>query len=338
MNREVDLDKYQIRTDLAIDYVEGNNTLEGVLCEDYYVDEIKVTQVYLNKKNALNKKSGKYITLEFDDVTDRQNREKVANALIKSLKKIFKIKKDSLGLLVGLGNDKSTPDSLGPLVINDIIVTNHIYILDKLSENMKRIAAINPGVMGETGIETSDIIESVVERIKPDYIIVIDSLASKSIERLNKTIQITDTGIHPGSGIGNKRKEISKDTIGIPVLAIGVPTVVDASVIVSDTINFIYKNYAFNKEYMNNPKSKLTFNNVNYLNKTIKENKEDKENLLGLLGTLNEEELYKLIFEVLNPIGYNLMVTPKEIDFVIDNLSSIISKSLNIFIQGIDKN
>lgn len=337
MNKEVDLSKYQIRTDLAIDYVDEKKELDGVKYKTDDINGIKVTNVKLEDINVLNKKKGKYITLEFEDVTDKSNREKITYTLTLVLKKMLKIKKNSFGLVVGLGNDKSTPDSLGPLVINDIIVTNHLYLLNEMSSSFKRIAAINPGVMGETGIETSDIIESVVNKIKPDYLIVIDSLASKSIERLNKTIQITDTGIHPGSGIGNKRKEISFDTMGIPVIAIGVPTVVDASVIVSDTINFIYKNYAFNKEYMNNPKSKLTFNNVNYLNKEIKENKEDKKNLLGLLGTLNDEELQKLIFEVLNPIGYNLMVTPKEVDFVISNLSNIISKSINNWIQGIDK-
>lgn len=337
MNKEVDLSRFQIRTDLAIDYVEEKKDLEGVKYKSDIINSIKVTNVELSSKNALNKKKGKYITLEFEDVTDSNNREKLIKTLTIVLKKILNLKDNSFGLIVGLGNDKSTPDSLGPLVINDIIVTNHLFLLNEMSSNFKRVAAINPGVMGETGIETSDIIESVVSKIKPDYLIVIDSLASKSIERLNKTIQITDTGIHPGSGIGNKRKEISKDILGIPVIAIGVPTVVDASVIVSDTISFIYKNYAFNKEYMNNPKSKLTFNNINYLNKKIKENKKDKENLLGMLGTLNEEELQKLIFEVLNPIGYNLIVTPKEIDFIITNLSSVISKSLNNLIQGIDK-
>ena len=250
---------------------------------------------------------------------------------------MIKIKKNSLGLIVGLGNDKSTPDSLGPLVVDDIIVTNHLYLIGEMSSNFNRVAAINPGVMGETGIETSDIIKAIINEIKPDYLIVIDSLASKSIDRLNKTIQITDAGIHPGSGIGNRRKEISIDTLKIPVIAIGVPTVVDASVIVSDTINYIYKNYAFNKEYMNDPKSKLTFNNINYLKKEIKENKQDKENLLGLLGTLNEAELQKLVYEVLTPIGYNLMVTPKEIDFIIENLSKVISNSINLCIHNIDK-
>ena len=337
MNKEIDLSKYKIRTDLAIDEIEQNVQLKGIRSSQKNIEGINVTEVILDENNALNKKKGKYITLEFEDITDSENADKVCSVLEVVLKDIIEIKKDSYGLIVGLGNDKSTPDSLGPLTINKIIVTNHIYLLDELSDNFKRLSAINPGVMGETGIETSDIIESVVSRIKPDYLIVIDSLASKSIERLNKTIQLTETGIHPGSGIGNKRKEISYDTIGIPVIAIGVPTVVDAAVIVSDTINFIYKNYEFNKNYSNNPKSKLTFNNVNYLNNDIVENKEEKEKLLGLVGTLNEEELEMFIYEVLNPIGYNYMVTPKEIDFVIQKLSSIISNSINNVIHSIDK-
>ena len=337
MNKEIDLSKFQIRTDLAIDYVEEKSKLKGVKHKTEIIDDIKVTNVQLEEINDLNKKKGKYITLEFEDVTDYNNRQKLINVLTPILKETLNLSNDSLGLIVGLGNNKSTPDSLGPLVVNDIIVTNHLYLLNELSSNFNRVAAINPGVMGETGIETSDIIESVVKKIKPSYLIVIDSLASKSIERLNKTIQITDTGIHPGSGIGNKRKEISFETLGIPVIAIGVPTVVDATIIVSDTINFIYKNYAFNKEYMNNPKSKLTFNNVNYLKKELKENKKDKQELLGLVGTLDEEELQMLLYEVLNPIGYNLMVTPKEIDFVIQKLSDVISNSINNSIHDIDK-
>ena len=165
----------------------------------------------------------------------------------------------------------------------------------------------------------------------------VDALASGSVDRVNKTIQMTDTGIHPGSGIGNARKEISKDTIGIPVIAIGVPTVVDASVIVADTINYMYKHYAFNKEYSNNPKSKLTFNNIDYLNKNIVINNKDKEDLFGLIGKLNSDEVKILINEVLNPIGYNLMVTPKEIDFVIDKLSTLISSSVNEILHNICK-
>lgn len=337
MEKERDLSKYQIRTDLAIDELENKVKLKGVSSKDTKIDDMNITEVILEENNDLDKKKGKYITLEFEDITDSDNANKVSKVLSKILSEILNINKNSYGLIIGLGNDKSTPDSLGPLTINNIIVTNHIFILDELSEDYKRLSAINPGVMGQTGIETSDIIEAIVGRIKPDYLIVIDSLASKSIQRLNKTIQITDTGIHPGSGIGNKRKEISQNTVGVPVIAIGVPTVVDAAVIVSDTINFIYKNYEFNKNYLNTPKSKFTFNNVNYLKSKIKENKEEKEKLLGLVGTLDEEELETFIYEVLNPVGYNFMVTPKEIDFIIQKLSLIISNSINRVIHGVDK-
>ena len=338
MDKEIDLSKYQIRTDLTIDEINKSKVLKGVESKVNTKNNVTITEVILDVDNDLGRKKGKYITLEFEDITDSQNSESVKKVLINELKKIINVKKNSLGLVVGLGNDKSTADSLGPLTVNNIIVTNHIFLLDKLSDNYKRVSAINPGVMGETGIETADIIESIVDKIKPDYLIVIDSLASKSIERLNKTIQITNTGIHPGSGIGNKRKEISYDTLNIPVIAIGVPTVVDAAVIVANTINFIYKNYEFNKSFKNNPKSKFTFNNVNYLKTDIEENQEEKEKLLGLIGTLDNNELEVLLYEVLNPIGYNLMVTPKEIDFIIEKLSKIISEAINNTIHSIDKN
>ena len=334
MNKDIDLSKYKIRTDLTIDLLDKK--IKGVKYKTTKSKNIKVTEVNLDEINDLNKKKGKYITLEFEDITDSDNLSDVVKVLTRELKKMIKIDKDSFGLVIGLGNSKSTPDSLGPLTIDNLIVTNNIYLLDELSNNYSRIAAFTPGVMGETGIEASDIISSVVDKIHPSYLIVIDSLASNSIERLNKTIQITDTGIHPGSGIGNKRKEISSDILNIPVIAIGVPTVVDAAVIVSNTINFIYKNYAFNKNYLKSSKSKLTFNNVNYLSKEIKENIKEKKELLGLIGTLTEEELQILIYEVLNPIGYNLMVTPKEIDFIIYKLAKAISASINNTVHNIN--
>ena len=332
MNHEIDLKNYQIRTDLAIDLIDENNNLNGVKQTYYENNSIKVTDVYLNEKNSLGKKRGNYITIEFNDITDTQNRKYVEEVLIDEIKKMLKkmnIKENDSCLIVGLGNEKSTPDSLGPLTINNIIVTNHLYLLNQLDSSFRRVAALNPGVMGQTGIDTSDIILSVVNSFKPDFIITIDALASQSIERVNKTIQMTDTGIHPGSGIGNQRKEISKEVIKIPVLSIGVPTVVDASVIVADTINYMYKHYVFNKEYTKNPKSKLTFNNINYLKKEINISNEDKKNLLGLIGMLSDEEIKELIYEVLTPIGYNLMVTPNEVDFVMDKLSLLISNSLN---------
>ena len=200
------------------------------------------------------------------------------------------------------------------------------------------MSAINPGVMGTTGIETSDIIASIIDKIKPDFVIVIDALASQSIERVNKTIQMTDTGIHPGSGVGNSRKEISKEVLGIPVIAIGVPTTVDAVTIVSDTINYMYKHFSYTKENINNPSNKLMISSPNYLKKNIRINKKDKSKLLGMIGNLDEQETRQLIYEVLSPVGYNLMVTPKEIDFLIDKLSYIIGEGINKSLhKNIDK-
>ena len=336
MDKEIDLSRFNIHTDLAIDYIDKKSNLRGVKHKEKTINGLNITYVDLDIKNALNKKKGKYITIEFEDITDTSNEEIVTNALTDILKDLIKVDHNTLGIVIGLGNIHSTPDSLGPLTIDNIIVTNHIYELGTLSENYSRVCSIKPSVMGETGIETKDIIESIVRKVKPDYLVVIDSLASSSIERLNKTIQITDTGINPGSGIGNIQGEISKDTLGIPVYAIGVPTVSSASVIVKDTINFIYKNYAYNKENMNKPSNKLK-HSINYLNEKIKPIDNDKIKLLGFIGTLNDEELQALLNEVLNPIGYNYMVTPKEIDFIIKKMSNVISNSINRSLHNIDK-
>ena len=311
MKHEINLENYQIHTDLAIDVIDKKSNLDGVKKSVCVYNDIIVTDVCLSDMNSLNKQKGDYITIEFKDITDSTNYNKVKKIVIKELKKLFdkmNIKKSNKCLFIGLGNEASTPDSLGPKVKKNIIVTSHIYEMGSLDEKYRVVSAISPGVMGTTGIETKDIIESIVSKIKPDFVIVVDALASESIDRLNKTIQMTDTGIHPGSGIGNERQEISKKTINIPVLD---------------------KHYEFNKEYIKSPKSKLTFNNINYLNKNITINKKEKEKLFGLIGTLNDEEIKTLMMEVLNPIGYNLMVTPKEIDFIIDRLSTLIASSLN---------
>lgn len=184
--------------------------------------------------------------------------------------------------------------------------------------------------MANTGIETFDIINSIIKKIKPKFIIAIDALASSSIDRINKTIQLTDTGIHPGSGIGNNRKEISFETVNVPVIAIGVPTVVESSIIVSDTIYYLFKHLSYIKN--NFDTNKLIFtHNKDYINKIKKQEMDlkEKEHLSGIIGTLNEEEKLDLTREVLNSINYNMIVTPKEIDFLIDNLSEVIANGIN---------
>lgn len=329
MSHEVDLSKYSIRTDLIIDTDYSGN------CDKTVYGDIEVSSVSLNCDDAsiLSKKPGLYITISFDDVTDSSNREKVIDVFSSEFKKIL-IKKnlgiDSFCLVVGLGNRKSTPDLLGPCTVDNLIITNHLYEISSLDSGFRRVCAINPGVMGTTGIETSDIIFSVVSRIKPDFLIVIDALASSSLDRVNKTIQITDTGIHPGSGVGNNRREISFDTVGIPVIAIGVPTVVDVSTIVSNTINYMIKYFSYTKNNINNPINKLIVRgDVNYLDKDIDVSESDRSELLGLVGSLNDSEIRSLVYEALTPVGYNFMVTPKEIDFVVEKLCEVLSSGLN---------
>ena len=335
MNHEIDLSKYQIRTDLVLETIENQIENNGFEKTTYKENDIQVTQVTLDEKSAhmIDKKVGDYITIEFQDITDFHNRENVKTIVTKELQSLLKkanVKKEDRCLVIGLGNKKSTPDALGPCTIDHILVTNHLFLLDTPEDGFRQVCAISPGVMGETGIETSDIIYSVIQTTKPDFVIAIDALASQAISRVNKTIQMSNTGIHPGSGIGNNRKEISQETLGIPVIAIGVPTVVDAVTIVSDTIKYLHKFYAFQKDFINHPMRKMIYDgHINYLNKEVELNENDKKELFGIMGHFTEEETKTLINEVLTPIGYNLMITPKEIDFVIQHLSDIIGNGIN---------
>lgn len=331
MGHKIDLSNYKIRTDLAIEAIDDQQRFQTEIKQ---IDKIKVTRIAIDKDSGtkIDKKAGNYITIEFNDITDYEAKEKVKQVFSDELKQLLKdmnISDEASVLIIGLGNNKSTPDALGPLAVDNILVTKYLFTLGNIDDGFREVSAISPGVMGETGIETSDLIRSVVDTVRPDLVIAIDALASQSLERVNQTIQITDSGIHPGSGIGNKRKEISADILKIPVIAIGVPTVVDAVTIVSDTINYMYKHFSYTKENMHKPINRLISGGVNYLNKDIKVDEKEKNALFGIVGSLGEDEVRQLIFEVLSPIGYNLMVTPKEVDFIMDKLSDIIGNGIN---------
>ena len=244
---EIDLSKYRLRTDLIVEHL---NNFKGYNKEEEQYKDIKIETIILDKNNAklISKKEGIYKTIYFEDVTDEDNFNNLLYSTIIALKDLFKkinIKDNNSCLIVGLGNRKATPDALGPLTVDSIKITRQIVELGLPLDNKYRvISSIVPGVMGTTGIETKEIIEGVIEKTKPDFLIVIDALAASSIERINKTIQITDTGIHPGSGLLNNRFEISKETLGIPVIAIGIQTVVDATTIDSNTINYIFRHFS----------------------------------------------------------------------------------------------
>ena len=334
MKNRINLTNFNIRTDLVIDSAIQDNYINTRKINN----SLQVTTIDVNEdlSKDLNKKPGNYITIEFEDITNYEDRLEVTNCLTDELQNLLikkNISETDSCLILGLGNRFSTADSLGPITLDKIMVTRHLFILNtNLKEGIREVSALSPGVMANTGIETYDIITSLITKIKPKFLIAIDALASSSIDRINKTIQITDTGIHPGSGIGNNRKEISQDTVGIPVIAIGVPTVVESSILVSDTIDYIFQHISYIKA--NYETNKLTFghrDHKKYLETIRTQNldESEKKELSGILGTLDEPKKKELIYEVLNSINYNMIVTPKEIDFLIDKLSKVISSAIN---------
>lgn len=227
-----------LRTDLAVEDIKSGTKKQF---KDFVISKVIVDNY---NENKYKKNKGIYYTLDTKVFKngDHDKEAVISSALSRILKNIFNeldiTSKDEI-FIVGLGNDDITPDSLGPLVVDNIIVTKHLYNLDMLGENMGVVSALKPGVMGQTGIETSDIIKSVVKSVKPKCLIVIDALASRSLKRVGCSIQISTGGISPGSGVRNKRKEISFKTIGVPVIAIGVPTVVDVKNIGNDILEFL---------------------------------------------------------------------------------------------------
>lgn len=232
------------RTDLASErrdiFKKANNIeneIQGIESEKEEINEnLKIERVKITTEEgekAIGKPKGNYITIDVNNLKIAQEDEisKASEVLANELKKIVDLHTDKQGstLVVGLGNIYVTPDSLGPKVINEIEVTRHVikYLPQYVEEGTREISAISPGVLGTTGIETVEILKGIVDNIHPELVIVIDALASRSIERISSTIQISDTGIVPGAGVGNTRAEISQRTLNIPVIAIGIPTVVD---------------------------------------------------------------------------------------------------------------
>ncbi|PLR87658.1 GPR endopeptidase [Bacillus sp. V33-4] len=357
MKDELDLSQYNVRTDLAVEaremVLEARNQsvrqqqdisqINGVVIKEKEENGIKVSLVEVTDTGAqaIGKKAGRYLTLEVLGIRQQDT------GLQMKVERVFAdefshfLKESGVGdqascLIVGLGNWNVTPDALGPMVCENLLVTRHLYELqpENVEAGYRPVSALSPGVMGLTGIETSDIIVGVVQKTKPDFVIAIDALASRSIERVNSTIQISDTGIHPGSGVGNKRKELSKDTLGIPVFAIGVPTVVDAVSITSDTIDYILKHFGKEMREGGSPSRSLTpagmtFGQTRKLTEDDLPGEQHRKTFLGMVGTLPDEEKRQLIYEVLSPLGHNLMVTPKEVDVFIEDMANLLANGLN---------
>ena len=303
------------RTDLALErnevYKEKNklNEIDGVSVNNETINEVEISRIkILNEEGEkiLQKPAGTYITLDVKKLklADEERLSKIAETVADELRKIVgeHVNETEDILVVGLGNLYVTPDTLGPKVVPEIEVTRHIleYMPSIMPEDTRPVSAISPGVLGVTGIETMEILKGVVQNVKPKLLIVIDALATRSIDRISSSIQIADTGIVPGAGVENTRKEISKKTLGIPVIAIGIPTVVDLATITNECIDIFIE--SLQEKAMSN----------DYLNK------------------LKENDNYEEIKEALVPKDYNMIVTPKEIDKLIENMSKIVSSAINM--------
>ena len=309
---------YQIRTDLALEtqekMQEDKVELKGVRYFEEEVDKnLVISTVVIETENGaktMGKPKGTYITIEAGnmDEEDEEYHREVSIQLARIMKRLIPVKKEEVSVLVvGLGNRAVTPDSLGPRVADNLSITRHIlkeygrFAFGK--EGVNCVSSIVPGVMAQTGMESMEIVAGVVKETKPDFVIAVDALAARNTKRLNRTIQVTDTGINPGSGVGNHRHGLNEKSLGVPVIAIGIPTVVDAATIVNDTMSSLLTALSQNEEWKR-------------IGNSIKE--------------LNDAEKYELIHELLSP-GLNIMfVTPKDIDESVKRLSFTISEGINL--------
>ena len=306
---------YNFRTDLALERrdiyrkinklqeIDGIESTEEDINENIRVSRVKITNE--NGEKAIGKPKGNYVTIDVKKlkIAGEEEIQKASETLSNELKNIIDAHTDKQGeiLIVGLGNIYVTPDALGPKVINEIDVTRHIikYLPQYVEEGTRPVSAISPGVLGTTGIETVEILKGIVDNTKPKLLVVIDALASRSIDRISSTIQISDTGIVPGAGVGNTRQEISQSTLGIPVVAIGIPTVVELATLVSDGIDIFIDR--------------------------LQEKAESNE----FLNQLQQNDKYEEVKEALNVGEYNMIVTPKEIDDLIENMKDVVARGIN---------
>ena len=294
-----------IRTDLALEAkeiyaesVQDTGDIDGVKVDVDKTEGVTTTKITITNSNgarALSKPIGTYVTIEAPDIKySTEVYEKACKLLAKEIKNMTDISADTKTLVVGLGNKNITPDALGPDVVSKLMVTNHMreHMKDFFGDNLTSVCAIAPGVLGTTGMETAQIIKGVCQQIHPDLIICVDALASRSLDRISTTIQLSDTGINPGAGVDNNREGRNEKTLGVKVIAIGVPTVVDAHTIVSDSID-------------------MAFNDI-------------QEEIPS------DSDKNRLIKEALTKNIRKLMVTPKDIDSVIEKTSKTVANGINL--------
>ncbi|KUK31303.1 MAG: Germination protease [Thermoanaerobacterales bacterium 50_218] len=297
------LNTFGINIDLALeakDLIRGatGREIPGVVEEKQTFPHGSVTIIKITNKQGeaiMGKPCGTYITIEAPNLRFRspEVQESVAEVIAKNLISLLQIPEKATILIVGLGNWQATPDALGPTVVKHILITRHLHLqMPQVVANYRPVCAFAPGVLGITGIETAEIIKGVVEKVKPALIIAIDSLAATNVSRLGTTIQIGDTGISPGSGVNNKRMGINSETMGVPVIAIGVPTVVNAAIIGRMALENYHQRFA--------------------------------------QGRLNHYGVKQVLEEIFQPFQGGLIVTPREIDDLIENAGRTVTRGINM--------
>lgn len=302
------------RTDLAY---EANESLakkvDGVKLKTKDFKHGEVVELVIEDENAekiIGKKKGKYVTYETKSLKNlnRVSKLEVINILAQAIKDVADLKRDKI-LVVGLGNRNITADALGPKTLDKIKVTRQFFKAynKDYDEDYNEVSILEPGVLGTTGIETINTIVGVVEKIKPTVVIIIDALASRKMRRLCSVVQITDAGIEPGSGIGNMQGSLNEETLGVKVVAIGIPTVIDTATIVNDTIEL--------------------------MEETLKDKTDDVGAIMGILSDLEYNEKHAFIKEILSPMYGESIVTPSGVDELIEDLSDILAESVNFAVH-----
>lgn len=305
------MSNFRFRSDLALDFKELEDADGKLHFKTSQRRQVRIETLVLEKER-FGKKPGTYTSLAFEGLALETLREDLAEVLAEELETMIDalaIRNLNRILVCGLGNPDLSCDAIGPLLADELLVSAHIPEEDRQQERMRAVALLIPRVRAQTGMETIELLLGTIERFQPDLVIAVDALASRSLGRVGHVIQLTDAGMQPGSGVGNHTRELTRSSLGVPLICIGIPTVVDVSTVAYDVLEMVENHFAKHLE--------------DEWNETL------SAHLLGEFGRLEEADGRQLLREILTPAGMNMIVMDKSIDLEVKELASIVSRALN---------